>query len=92
MAARSTSPGRPELGHATNASRLDRPAALSRGAFFDRRMFLISYDPTLDPEGKLLEAILLAAGAVGAGISLEYYFSTVEQRATTARAARSRTT
>ena len=40
-------------------------------------MFLISYDPTQDPEGKILEGILLAVGPVGAGINLEYYFSTV---------------
>ncbi|HEY5141106.1 MAG TPA: putative inorganic carbon transporter subunit DabA, partial [Methylococcales bacterium] len=42
-----------------------------------RRVFLISYDPTQDPEGKILEGILLAVGPVGAGINLEYYFSTV---------------
>jgi hypothetical protein len=50
---------------------------LTQGAFFDRRVFLISYDPTQDPEGTVLEAILLAVGPVGAGINLEYYFSTV---------------
>jgi len=50
---------------------------VSQGAFFDRRVFLISYDPSQDPQGEVLEAILLAAGPVGAGINLEYYFSTV---------------
>jgi uncharacterized protein YbcC (UPF0753/DUF2309 family) len=40
-------------------------------------VFLISYDPGKDPEGTVLEAILLAVGPVGAGINLEYYFSTV---------------
>jgi hypothetical protein len=68
---------RPELGHATNAAAIIGRRALSRGAFFDRRVFLISYDPTGDPEGQVVEAILLAAGPVGAGINLEYYFSTV---------------
>jgi len=68
---------RPELGHATNAAAIIGRRSLSQGAFFDRRVFLISYDPTQDPEGDVLEAILLAAGPVGAGISLEYYFSTV---------------
>jgi uncharacterized protein YbcC (UPF0753/DUF2309 family) len=48
---------------------------MSRGAFFDRRAFLISYDPTRDPTGEILERHLLTNGAVGAGISLEYYFS-----------------
>ena len=37
---------------------------MSRGAFFDRRAFLISYDPTIDADG----AILLPGGyeAIGA--------------------------
>jgi uncharacterized protein YbcC (UPF0753/DUF2309 family) len=71
------SQARPELGHATNAAAFIGRRSMSRGAFFDRRTFLISYDPTQDPGGKVVEAILLAAGPVGAGISLEYYFSTV---------------
>jgi len=71
------SQARPELGHATNAAALIGRRCVTRGAFFDRRVFLISYDPTQDPEGNVLEAILLAAGPVGAGINLEYYFSTV---------------
>ena len=50
---------------------------MSRGAYFDRRAFLISYDPTQDAEGKVLERHLLINGAVGAGINLEYFFSTV---------------
>ncbi|MGZ5050442.1 MAG: DUF2309 domain-containing protein [Methylobacter sp.] len=68
---------RPELGHATNASAVVGRRSLTQGAFFDRRTFLISYDPTQDPEGNVLESILLAVGPVGAGINLEYYFSTV---------------
>jgi uncharacterized protein len=44
-------------------------------------MFLISYDCNADPDGRVLEPMLVANGQVGAGISLEYYFSTVEQRA-----------
>lgn len=71
------SQARPELGHATNAAAFIGRRAISQGAFWDRRVFLISYDPTKDPEGQVLEAILLAAGPVGAGINLEYYFSTV---------------
>jgi hypothetical protein len=68
---------RPELGHATNASAVVGRRSLTQGAFFDRRIFLISYDPTQDPEGKVLEGILLNVAPVGAGINLEYYFSTV---------------
>ena len=71
------SQARPELGHATNASAVVGRRSVTQGVFFDRRMFLISYDPTQDPEGKVLEGILLAVGPVGAGINLEYYFSTV---------------
>jgi uncharacterized protein YbcC (UPF0753/DUF2309 family) len=71
------SQARPELGHATNASAIVGRRSLSQGVFFDRRVFLISYDPTQDPEGTILEGILLAVGPVGAGINLEYYFSTV---------------
>jgi len=71
------SQARPELGHATNASAVVGRRSVTHGVFFDRRVFLISYDPTQDPEGKVLESILLAVGPVGAGINLEYYFSTV---------------
>jgi len=69
---------RPELGHATNAAAFIGRRGLSKGVFFDRRVFLISYDPANDPGGRILESILLAAGPVGAGINLEYYFSTVD--------------
>ena len=51
---------------------------MSRGTFYDRRVFMISYDYTTDPSGEVLERLLLANGPVGAGINLEYYFSTVD--------------
>lgn len=72
------SQARPELGHANNASAYIGRRAATRGAFFDRRIFLISYDCAQDPDGSVLEPLLLANGPVGAGISLEYYFSTVD--------------
>lgn len=72
------SQSRPELGHATNAAAIIGRRGISRGLFFDRRVFLISYDPTTDPEGDVLERLLLANAPVGAGINLEYYFSTVD--------------
>ena len=74
------SQARPELGHATNACAVIGRRSVSQGAFFDRRMFLISYDPIKDPDGALLEPLLLANGPVGAGINLEYYFSTVDNQ------------
>jgi hypothetical protein len=72
------SQARPELGHVTNASCIVGRRALTRGLFLDRRAFLVSYDPSHDPTGSILERILLAVGPVGAGINLEYYFSCVD--------------
>ncbi|MCG8554792.1 MAG: Na-translocating system protein MpsB [Proteobacteria bacterium] len=70
----------PELGHATNACAFVGRRCHTRGIFYDRRMFLISYDPTFDREGAVLEKILFAVGPVGAGINLEYYHSTVDNK------------
>ncbi|MDQ3597053.1 MAG: DUF2309 domain-containing protein, partial [Pseudomonadota bacterium] len=71
---------RPEWGHATNGFAVVGRRAVTQGVFFDRRPFVISYDATEDPTGKILERILLAVGPVGAGINLEYYFSTVDPK------------
>jgi uncharacterized protein YbcC (UPF0753/DUF2309 family) len=77
---------RPEYGHCTNAIAVVGRRALTRGLHLDRRPFLVSYDPDVDAaEGAgagagdvLLERILAAVGPVGAGINLEYYFSSVD--------------
>jgi uncharacterized protein YbcC (UPF0753/DUF2309 family) len=69
---------RPEFGHATNAAAFIGRRAATQGLFLDRRVFLISYDAAQDPDGRILENILLTVGPVGAGINLEYYFSTVD--------------
>lgn len=69
---------RPEYGHCTNAICIVGRRALTRGLHFDRRAFLVSYDPSADPQLAVLERILAAVGPVGAGISLEYYFSSVD--------------
>ncbi|MDQ4065563.1 MAG: DUF2309 domain-containing protein, partial [Actinomycetota bacterium] len=71
---------RPEWGHCTNAVALVGRRALTQGLFLDRRTFVISYDPNGDPDGAIVQRILLALGPVGAGINLEYYFSTVDNR------------
>jgi len=71
---------RPEWGHCTNAFAVVGRRCLTQGAFFDRRGFVISYDPTQDPTGAIVERILLAMGPVGAGINLEYYFSSVDNQ------------
>ncbi|MET0402480.1 MAG: DUF2309 domain-containing protein, partial [Cystobacter sp.] len=72
------SQARPELGHVTNATCVVGRRALTRGLFLDRRAFLISYDPSRDASGAIAERILAAAGPVGAGINLEYYFSCID--------------
>jgi uncharacterized protein YbcC (UPF0753/DUF2309 family) len=69
---------RPEYGHCTNAMAVVGRRALTRGLHLDRRAFLISYDPAIDDGAAILERILAAVGPVGAGISLEYYFSSVD--------------
>jgi uncharacterized protein YbcC (UPF0753/DUF2309 family) len=70
---------RPEWGHATNAFTVVGRRSRTRGLFLDRRAFLNSYDPTQDDaEGTVLTRILAAAVPVCAGISLEYYFSYVD--------------
>ncbi|MBI4954071.1 MAG: DUF2309 domain-containing protein [Myxococcales bacterium] len=74
------SQARPELGHATNASCVVGRRMISRGLFLDRRAFLVSYDPTGDADGSILERVLLAVAPVGAGINLEYFFSTVDNQ------------
>lgn len=69
---------RPEYGHCTNAIAVVGRRTLTRGLHLDRRPFLVSYDPTIDTDHRILERILAAVGPVGAGISLEYYFSSVD--------------
>jgi uncharacterized protein YbcC (UPF0753/DUF2309 family) len=73
------SQARPEYNHATNAMCFVGRRSRTRGLFLDRRSFLASYDPTQDGDGApILTRILQAVGPVCAGISLEYYFSTVD--------------
>ena len=69
---------RPEYGHATNAFCVVGRRARTAGLFLDRRAFLVSYDPTRDPDGTVLTRVLAAVVPVVAGINLEYYFSRVD--------------
>jgi hypothetical protein len=69
---------RVEYGHSSNAVCVVGRRALTRGLFLDRRSFLVSYDPDIDPDDAALGRLLGAAGPVCAGINLEYYFSTVD--------------
>ncbi len=73
------SQARPEYNHATCAMVIVGRREWSRGLYLDRRSFLTSYDPSIDDEtATILARILAAAIPVCAGISLEYYFSTVD--------------
>lgn len=69
---------RPECGHVTNALCIVGRRELTRGLFLDRRAFLVSYEPSLDPEGEVLGPLLETVINVAGGISLEYYFSFVD--------------
>lgn len=69
---------RPEYGHSTNAVAVVGRRRITRGLFLDRRAFLVSYDATKDPSDEALGRLLGAVVPVCAGISLEYYFSTVD--------------
>lgn len=71
---------RPELGHCTTSLTIIGRRKISRGVFLDRRAFLISYNPDSDPKGTILERMIAAVGPVVAGISLQYYFSRVENQ------------
>lgn len=72
---------RPEYGHCTNAVTYVGRREFTRGLFMDRRAFLVSYDATKDPANDALGRVLGAVIPVCGGISLEYYFSTVDNEA-----------
>ncbi|KAA5546086.1 DUF2309 domain-containing protein [Roseiconus nitratireducens] len=73
------SQARPEYNHATNALVTVGRRHWTRGLFMDRRVFLTEYDPAVDDEDvNVLTRILSAAIPVCAGISLEYYFSSID--------------
>jgi uncharacterized protein YbcC (UPF0753/DUF2309 family) len=69
---------RPEYGHCTNAVCVVGRRGLTRGLFLDRRAFLVSYDANQDAVDQSLAALMAAVVPVCAGISLEYYFSFVD--------------
>jgi uncharacterized protein len=69
---------RPELGHGTNTLCIVGSRDITKNLFLDRRAFMNSYDYRTDPEGKLLTGIMKPLGPVCGGISLEYYFSRVD--------------
>ena len=53
---------------------------MTDGLFMDRRVFMNSYDPAIDPEGNLLLGIIRPIPPVCGGINLEYFFSRVDNQ------------
>ncbi|MGC8481440.1 MAG: putative inorganic carbon transporter subunit DabA, partial [Acidimicrobiales bacterium] len=68
----------PEWGLANNAAMIIGPRQLTKGIDLERRVFLHSYRSEIDPDGRLLEAILAGPMVVAHWISSQYYFSTVD--------------
>ena len=69
---------RPEWGLAGNAAFIVGPRALTDRVSLDGRCFLHSYDWRQDDDGAALETILTGPLVVGEWISMQYYFSTVD--------------
>ncbi len=69
---------RPEWGLSRNASFLIGRRHLTEQLNLDGRVFLHSYDYRCDPKARLLENILTGPLVVGQWISMEHYFSAVD--------------
>lgn len=67
----------PEWGLAGNAAIVVGPREMTVDAHLDRRVFLHSYRPELDPTGAGLETILTAPVIVAQWINHQYYFSAI---------------
>ncbi|GAA0838949.1 YbcC family protein [Marinobacter szutsaonensis] len=66
---------RPEWGLANNAAIIFAKRQRSHGANLGGRCFLHDYDPALDEEGKILEALMTAPMVVANWINLQYFAS-----------------
>lgn len=66
---------RPEWGLANNAAMIFAKRDLTRGKNLSGRVFLHDYDPELDAEGQILEALMAAPMIVGNWINLQYFAS-----------------
>lgn len=69
---------RPEWGLCRNLYAVVGGRHLTEGVDLEGRVFLLSYDHRLDPDGRFLENLLAAPVVVGEWINLEHYFSTVD--------------
>lgn len=66
---------RPEWGLANNAAIIFAKRSRTRGCNLSGRVFLHDYDPELDADGTLLEALLAAPMVVANWINLQYFAS-----------------
>jgi len=71
---------RPEWGLSSNAAFVVAHRSITREVNLDGRVFLHSYDWERDPKGTVLELIMTAPLIVAEWISMEHYFSTVDNR------------
>ena len=69
---------RPEWGLSASAVFLIGRRDLTRGLDLGGRVFMNSYDPELDTDGKRLEFLMTAPLVVGKWINSEHYFSAVD--------------
>jgi len=72
---------RPEWGLAGNAALIAAPRDRTQNMNLQGRTFLHSYDHRHDTEGKVLELIMTAPMVVANWINMQYYASTVDNRA-----------
>ncbi len=69
---------RPEWGLAGNAAFVVGPRSITRELDLAGRVFLHSYEPSVDPDAVALETILTAPLVVAQWISSQYYFSSID--------------
>ncbi len=69
---------RPEYGHSTNALAIVGLRDLTKGLFLNRRSFLLTYDWKIDPQGEILQQVILGGIPVAVNINMDYYFSCVD--------------
>jgi len=67
----------PEWGLANNAAMIIASRRLTKRLNLERRVFLHSYESEQDPDGAILESILLGPMVVAHWINSQYYFSSV---------------
>ncbi|MBI2791731.1 MAG: DUF2309 family protein [Gammaproteobacteria bacterium] len=68
----------PEWGLANNAAMIVGPRKYTANINLERRVFLHSYEPDLDPDGAILGSILSAPVVVAHWINAQYYFSSTD--------------